>query len=168
MRIKGVYEFFDDDDLKSQFEIPHLRGEMGDEISKWKTFAEPLGDETPKSFLNKIAFKFPVLKSFHQDVKTTDDNVEIYCFYDYSQEVCENGNEYYVQLVISYDIKTKEYFINIVIRNKDDYEDQSKWKRYDVETKDITQAYGLIESFLTSCIKLNVITPEQKSALLSN
>jgi hypothetical protein len=168
MSIKRMNEFFDDDDLKSQFEIPHLKGEMGDEINKWSHFSKPTGDETPTTFFNKIVFKFPVLKSFHSEVKRTDDNVEIFCFYDYSQEVCEDGNEYYVQLVISYDVVEKDYFINIVMRNKDDFEDQSKWNRYDLNIKDINKAYGLVESFLTSCVKLNIINPLQKSSLMSN
>lgn len=168
MSIKRIYEFFDDDDLRSQFEIPHLRGEMGDEVNTWKTFSKPVGDETPTTFFNKIVFKYPVLKSFYQDVKKTEDGVDIFCFYDFSQEECENGNQYYVQLVISYDVIDKNYFINIVLRNIDDYEDESKWKRYDVNTKDITMVYGLVESFMNSCIKLKIITPEQKSSLISN
>jgi hypothetical protein len=168
MSIKRVYEFFDDEDLRSQFEIPHLKGEMADEICDWETFSKPLDSETPVSFFNKILFKFPILKSFHSEVKKTDDNVEIFCFYDYSEEECENGNEYYVQLVISYDITSNEYFINIVLRNKDDFDNQDKWKRYDVNTKDVNMSYGLVESFLSSCVKLNVISPLQKSSLLSN
>jgi len=169
MGIKRIHEFFDDDNLKSQFEIPHLKGEMGgDEVSNWKTFSKPVDSETPITFFNKITFKYPVLKIFPQEVKRTDDGVEIFCFYDHSKEECENGNEYYVQLVISYDINSDEYFINIVLRNKNDYEDQNKWKRYDVNTKDINIAYGLIESFMNSCIKLNVISPLQKSSLISN
>lgn len=163
-----MFEFFDDDDLRSQFEIPHLKGEMAGDVSKWKTFSKPIGDETPTTFFNKMVFKYPILKDFQSEVKRTDDGVEIFCFYDFSQEECDNGNKYYVQLVISYDVVDKNYFINIVLRNVNDYEDQSKWKRYDVNTKDITMVYGLVESFMNSCIKLNVITPEQKSSLISN
>lgn len=165
--IKRIQEFFDNDDLKSQFEIPHMKGEMNDEINKWSTFSKPVGEETPKTFLNKIIFKYPVFKTFQSDTKVTDDGVEIFCFYNFSQEPCD-GNEYYVQLVISYDVVEKDYFVNIVMRNINDYDDQSKWNRYDLNIKDIDKVYGLIESFLTSCIKLNVISPEQKSSLLSN
>jgi len=66
--------------------------------------------KTQQHSLIKLVFKYPVLKSFYQDVKKTDDGVEIFCFYDFSQEECENGNQYYVQLVLSYDIVGKELF----------------------------------------------------------
>ena len=37
-KIKRLLEFFDTDDFKSQYEIPYLKGEMPEVISKFKDY----------------------------------------------------------------------------------------------------------------------------------
>ena len=167
MDIKRLYEFFDDEDLKNQFEIPHIQGVMDDEIRKWKPFSKPVENEDSNSFYKKILFRYPVLKYFHEDIKSISDNNNVYCFYATSKEPV-NNNIYYAQLVISFNPGDKQYYVNIVLRDINDYDDQSKWKRYDLILGEIEKVYGLINSFLDSCITLNIISPQNKMTLDSN
>lgn len=57
MRYLKTYELFDNEELKSQFEIPYLRGEMDpNEINKWKNLKDRLDPE-----LNQIINDVPWL-----------------------------------------------------------------------------------------------------------
>ncbi len=168
MSIKRLYEFFDDEDLKSQFEIPHLQGVLDDDIRSWKTFSEPVENEDSNSFYKKVLFRYPVLKYFHEDIKTISGDNNVYCFYATSKKPSINDNIYYAQLVISFNTGDKQYYVNIVLRDVNDYENQSKWKRYDLVLSEIDKVYGLINSFLDSCVNLDIISTQNKMTLNSN
>ena len=57
MKYLKTYELFDNEDLKSQFEIPYLRGELSpEEISKWKSLKNEMDPE-----LNQIVNEVPWL-----------------------------------------------------------------------------------------------------------
>ena len=57
MRYLKTYELFDTEDLKAQFEIPYLKGELDpSEISKWANLKDELDPE-----LNRIVNDVPWL-----------------------------------------------------------------------------------------------------------
>lgn len=164
--IKKFNEMFDDEDLKSQFEIPFLKGEMGDEVKKWKKVSKPQEIETPDSLHKKIMFRFPILNYFNEEVSTLPEGQNVHCNYVTSSEPAKDGNKYYAQLVTSYNDGV--YYINIILRDTNDYDDESKWLRYDYELQDINDIYDLGQSFLTSCEKLGIIKPSQKFPIDAN
>jgi hypothetical protein len=90
----------------------------------------------------------------------------IHCNYVSSTLPAPDGNKYYAQLVTSYNDGI--YYVNIILRDVRDFEDSSKWLRYDFQLKSIDEFYELCESFLTSCEKLNIITTKQKYPLEAN
>jgi len=55
MKYLKTYELFDNEDLKSQFEIPYLRGEMSpEEINKWKNLKDGLLDTELNRIVNDV------------------------------------------------------------------------------------------------------------------
>lgn len=164
--IKRINELFDDEDLKSQFEIPYLKGEMGDEINKWKKVSKPQEGETPDSLHKKVTFRFPILNYFYEEVSVLPGGQNVHCNYISSTEPAPDGNKYYAQLVTSYDEGL--YYINAILRDVNDYSDESKWIRHDYELKTIEDVYSFIKSFLDSCEILGLITPRQKNPIESN
>lgn len=166
MYLKKFNELFDDEELKSQFEIPYLKGEMGEKALKWKNVFKPQEEETPDSFHKKVLFRFPILNYFNEEVSTLPGGQNVHCNYITSSEPAKDGNKYYAQLVTSYDDGV--YYINIILRDTNDYDDESKWLRYDYELQDINDIYDLGQSFLTSCEKLGIIKPSQKFPIDAN
>lgn len=164
--IKTINELFDDEGLKGEFEIPYLKGEMGDEIKNWKKVSKPQEMETPDSFHKKILFRFPILNYFHEETSILPGGQNVYCNYISSSETANDGNKYYAQLVTSHNDGI--YYINIILRDVNDFGDQSKWVRYDYELEDIDDVYDLCESFIDSCEKLGIITPRQKNPIEAN
>ena len=60
-KIKRLLEFFDDEDFKSEYEIPYLKGEMPEVISKFKNY-----DSTEDvRFLDVMRYQFPVINHFN-------------------------------------------------------------------------------------------------------
>ena len=60
-KIKRLVEFFDDEDFRSQYEIPYLKGEMPEVISKFKNY----DSSEDVRFLDAVRFQFPALNLFH-------------------------------------------------------------------------------------------------------
>lgn len=89
MKYLKTYELFDNEDLKSQFEIPHLQGKFDiEEIEKWKPMKNDLDPELTQ-IINEvpwlIEFKYrrsgSVLSlGFENTIKYDEDNQVFYYF----------------------------------------------------------------------------------------
>jgi hypothetical protein len=163
--LKKFNELFDSEDLKSEFEIPYLIGELPSGIGKWKKVSKPSLVETPDTFNKKIVFRYPILRHFNEDMFTLPDGSNVYCNYASGGEA-KDGNAYYAQITTSYN--EGDYFIDVIMRGINDYDDMSKWFRQDFTFDNMDSVYVVVEAFLKSCADLNIISPRQKNALDAN
>jgi hypothetical protein len=166
MNIRKVNELFDDEDLKSRFEIPYIKGDLGDDVMKWKKASDPIVEETPETLHKKLLFRFPILGYFNEEKSTLPEGQDVYCNYISSSEPASDGNKYYAQLVTSFD--NNIYYINVILRDIRDYENREKWVMKDLQFDNIDDVYEFIRAFLTSCENLGIITPRQKHSIESN
>lgn len=173
MNIKRINELFDSEELKSdmrdEFEIPYLRGDLGKHAAtKWKKVSKPSDIETSESFHKKMMFKYPILSHFHEEVGKLPSGAKIHCNYATSTEPAPDGEYYYAQFVTTYDADDEVYYISIIMRNINDYNDDSKWVRLDYSYDTIDSAYGIGKAFLKSCNELGIIKPSQINPLDAN
>lgn len=164
--IKKFNEIFDDEELKAEFEIPYLKGEMGKKALSWQKVAEPLKDETPDSFHRKILFRFPILNYFNEEVAVLPQGQNVHCNYVSSTVPASDGNKYYAQIVSSYN--EDRYYLDIILRDVMDYDNPERWDRHEFQFKDIDGVYEVAEEFINICSKLGIISPEQRNALEAN
>ena len=168
MKLKKINEFFDTEDWKDKYEIPYLKGEMGDEISKFKKI--PFNQsflETTESFFRKVILEYPILDKFKNKVINFGDDKMIAMFATSYKPVYENGHkfDFYAQLGIYF--VDGFYGLNIVLRNLEDLNEKN-WEIHEYEVKDIKEAYPIIDSFMIACDKLNIIKPESKFSIRRN
>ena len=75
MKLKKINEFFDTEDWKDKYEIPYLKGEMEDEISKFKKLPfNKIGTETTELFFENVILEYPILGKFHNKVINVGDD----------------------------------------------------------------------------------------------
>jgi len=164
--IKKFNEIFDDEELKAEFEIPYLKGEMGEDAMRWKEVSKPSDEETPESLHRKVLFRFPILNHFHEEVISLSGGSNIHSNYVSSTIPASDGNLYYAQLTTGFNDDT--YFVNVILRDVRDYHNMSKWVNKNFQFQSIDGVYDMTKQFLNSCQTLGIITPRQKYPLEAN
>jgi hypothetical protein len=162
MRIKKINELFDDEDLKSRFEIPYLGGEMNKDVLGWKKIdtSEKSGFE---SLISNIRFNYPVINKFHQKLQNIDNN-KVLSFYATSLEPID-GEEYYMQISFSYYMD--DFFINVIMRNLKDL-NMENWNIRAFKLNNLEDVKVIVSGFMKSCEHLNVIKPKDINNIYQN
>ena len=139
---------FDTEELKSKFEIPYLKGEMGKEISNFKKFKSEYRNELDV-FLHKILFRYPVISKFHQ---REVNGVPV--FFATSKTEAEDGHEHYAQIAMTYE--NNEYNVVVIMRRLEDTNERNWFvKTYGFPT--IEESYHFFDMFIGACKKYNII-----------
>lgn len=150
-KIKRLFEFFDDEDLRSKYEIPYLKGEMPDMISKFKDY-EMSG---ANHFTDLVLFRYPILDRFHTKQIKNRDGSDLNFFYATSLEEYQ-GEEYYCSLSLAF-YKNKYYVITIFRKLKDLDQRNFDVAEYSFDT--IEKALPAVEVFLEKCEKFKIVKP---------
>ena len=158
-KIKRLLEFFDNDDFKSQYEIPYLKGEMPEVISKFKNY-----DSTEDiRFLDVIRYQFPVLNHFNYKVVEKGENKIHLLFATSLKRV--NGDDYYGSITFAF--YKKQYNVVTIFRKlKDD--DKSKWDVKENKFNDIQSTFPVVEDFIKRCEDFNIIESDLNFNIQSN
>ena len=135
MKLKKINEFFDTEDWKDKYEIPYLKGEMEDEISKFKKLPfNKIGTETTELFFENIILEYPILGKFQNKVINLDGDKMIGMFATSYKPIEEQGHKlnFYAQLGIYF--VDGFYGLHIILRDLNDMR-QENWevKTYEVE-----------------------------------
>ena len=168
MKLKKINEFFDTEDWKDKYEIPYLKGEMEDEISKFKKLPfNKIGTETTELFFENIILEYPILGKFQNKVINLDGDKMIGMFATSYKPIEEQGHKlnFYAQLGIYF--VDGFYGLHIILRDLNDMR-QENWEVKTYEVEDIKEAYQIIDSFMMACDKLNIIKPEDKFSIKRN
>ena len=168
MKLKKIKEFFDTEDWKDKYEIPYLKGEMGDEISKFQKIPfNKIGTETTESFFENIILEYPILGKFQNKVINLDGDKMIGMFATSYKPIEEQGHklEFYAQLGIYY--SDVYYGIHIILRNLQDVNNEN-WEVFEYEVENTKEVFEIIDSFMMACDKLNIIKPEDKFSIRRN
>ena len=168
MKLKKINEFFDTEDWKDKYEIPYLKGEMGDEISKFKKIPfNKIGTETTELFFENVILEYPILGKFHNKVINVGDDKMIGMFATSYKPAVIQGHKlnFYAQLGIYF--VDGFYGLHIILRDLNDMR-QENWEVKTYEVEDIKEAYQIIDSFMMACDKLNIIKPDDKFSIRRN
>lgn len=168
MKLRRINEFFDTEDLKNQYEIPYLKGEMSDEISKFKKIPfNKIGEETTTSLFEKVILEYPILEKFRSKVVNIGDDKMIGISATSYKPVNEKGREFefYAQLGIYF--SNGFYGVHIILRDLQDM-NQDNWEIHEYEVRNCKEAFKIIDSFMIACEKLNIIKPENKFSIRRN
>ena len=159
MRLLKYNEMFDTEELKSKFEMPYLKGEMGKLISNFTKFDH--GDKGElDTFIKKILFRYPVLDKFH---KESVNGCPV--FFATSKTPAYDGNEHYAQIALAFE--NDEYTLAIIMRRLDDLNEENWYmKLYGFPT--IEKSYDLFDIFINACKKLNILDDNDKFDVMSN
>jgi len=158
-KIKRLLEFFDDEDFKSQYEIPYLKGEMPEVISKFKNY-----DSTEDiRFLDVIRYQFPVLNHLNYKVVEKGEHKIHLLFATSLKRV--NGDDYYASITFAF--YKKQYNVVTIFRKLKDG-DKSKWDVKDHKFDDIQSTFPVIEDFIKRCEDFNIIIPDLNFNIQSN
>ena len=158
-KIKRLVEFFDDEDFRSQYEIPYLKGEMPEVISKFKNY----DSSEDVRFLDAVRFQFPALNLFHyKDTKKGE--FTIHFLYATSLKPVD-GINYYASLTITH--LKNEYVVVTLFRELKET-DKKEFDTKEHRFKDIHSAYPVIEKFLKRCEELNIMENKHNFNLQSN
>jgi hypothetical protein len=157
--IKTILEFFDDDDFKSQYEIPYLKGEMPEVISKFKDYES----SEDIRFLDVMRYQFPVLNHFNYKVVEKGENKIHLLFATSLKHV--NGDDYYASITFAFH---KEKYTVITIFRKLKSEDKSKWDVKEHKFDDIHSTFPVVEDFIKRCEDFNIIIPDLNFNIQSN
>ena len=158
-KIKTILEFFDDDDFKSQYEIPYLKGEMPEVISKFKDYES----SEDIRFLDVMRYQFPVLNHFNYKVVEKGENKIHLLFATSLKHV--NGDDYYASITFAFH---KEKYTVITIFRKLKSEDKSKWDVKEHKFDDIHSTFPVVEDFIKRCEDFNIIIPDLNFNIQSN
>ena len=157
--IKTILEFFDDDNFKSQYEIPYLKGEMPEVISKFKDYES----SEDIRFLDVMRYQFPVLNHFNYKVVEKGKNKIHLLFATSLKHV--NGHDYYASITFAFH---KEKYTVITIFRKLKSEDKSKWDVKEHKFDDIHSTFPVVEDFIKRCEDFNIIIPDLNFNIQSN
>lgn len=144
---------FDDDELKSQYEIPNLIGEFEPGSSTLRPFYTHSDKIDTKSELKNIFYKFPILTMFRRDDKRFEGSL-LSSFYATSKQPVDDA-EFYAQLSFAY--HDEQYYIGTVLRNIEDHDNEDEWVRHTFTFDNIDEALKVAESFVQICKRLNII-----------
>ncbi len=158
-KIKRLLEFFDDEDHKSQYEIPYLKGEMPEIINKFKNydFSEDI------RFVDLVRYQFPVLNHFNYKIVEKGKN-KIHLLFGTSLKSV-NGDDYYGSITLAF---YKQQYNVITIFRKLKEEDKLKWDVNEYKSDDIKSTYPSIKDFIKRCQDLNIIEDKHSFNLQSN
>jgi hypothetical protein len=159
MRIKRINEFFDSDELKAEYELPYLRGEMPDIIKNYKEFKQP---EDVK-FIDSMIFQFPVLSKLHNKV-VEKGTTKIHLYFATSTKHV-NGDDYYASITFSF---YKNQYNVITIFRKLEEHDKSKWDVENNAFDDMKSATSVVANFIKRCEDFNILEPKDNFNLQSN
>ena len=157
--MKKFFEFFDNDDLKNHYEIPHIKGEMSDLLKKDFKKMNIKSSETSRTFGDQVLFKYEVLEKFHMI-----QNKGSILFYDTSKNKI-NDITYYAQIGFYYE--NGEYEIGVLFRDYSDY-DEDNWQVKIYVFDRIEDSYSIVEAFLNACVELQVIKKSEKLSIKDN
>lgn len=156
-KIKKINELFDDEDLKSRFEIPYLTGDL----KNWRKV------NTSKSgfeyLISNIRYNYPIINKFNQKLQSIDDS-KILSFYATSIKPID-GEEYYMQISFSYYMN--DFFINVIMRNLKDL-NVKNWNIREFRLNDIKDVKVVVSAFIKSCEKLNIIRSSDVGNIYQN
>jgi hypothetical protein len=150
---------FDTKELKSKFEVPYLKGEMGKLISKFSKFDHGDKDELD-TFLKNILFRYPVIEKFNKDEVNG-------CpvFFATSKTPAYDGHEHYAQIALSFE--NNEYTVALIMRRLDDLNEENWFmKLYGFPT--IEESYNIFDMFINACKKFNILDDKDKFDVMSN
>jgi hypothetical protein len=159
MRLLKYNEMFDTEELKSKFEMPYLKGEMGKLISKFSKFASEYKDELDV-FLHKILFRYPVISKFHQQEVNG-----VPVFFATSKTEAEDRHEHYAQIAMTYE--NNEYTVVVIMRRLEDLNEKNWFvKTYGFPT--IEESYHFFDMFIGACKKFNIVEDSDTFDVMSN
>jgi hypothetical protein len=158
-KIKRLLEFFDTDDFKSQYEIPYLKGEMPEVISKFKNYET--GEDI--RFLDVMRYQFPVLNNFNYKIVEKGEHKIHMLFATSLKRV--NGDDYYASITFTFH---KQKYTVVTIFRKLKSQDKSKWDVKEHKFDDIQSTFSIVEDFIKRCEDFNIIEPEDNFNLQSN
>lgn len=159
-KIKTLLEFFDTEDLKSQYEIPYLQGEMPGEISKFKNFHQ---EEEDERFIDAVRFQFPAINLFHYN-NSNKGEYNMHFLYATSEEPVD-GVDYYGSLTLTY---LKNQYVVVTLFRELKETDKTKFDAKEHRFDDIHSAFPVIEEFLKKCKELNIVGDNDNFNLQSN
>lgn len=159
--LKKFYEFFDDEDLRAEYEMPYLKGEMPDVIRKdFKMF----GNEDPlNKFIGFVLYEFPVLNAFYIR-ESEKGSTKISMFYASSLTPVD-GKDWMAQLTLSF--YKEQYHVITIIKEVND-NNKNNWKVENYQFDKIRDSYYCIKEFLEEAKKLNVFKDEHNFNVSSN
>lgn len=158
-KIKRLVEFFDDEDFKSQYEIPYLKGEMPEVISKFKNYDS--GEDI--RFLDVMRYQFPVLNHFNYKVVEKGEQKIHLLFATSLKHV--NGDDYYASITFAF---YKQQYNVITIFRKLKSQDKSKWDVKEHKFKDIHSTFPVVRDFIKRCDDFNIIESDLNFNIQSN
>lgn len=158
-KIKTLLEFFDTEDLKSQYEIPYLQGEMPREISKFKNFKQ--GED--ERFVDALRFQFPVLNLFHYS-RTNKGEFILHFLYATSNEPVD-GVDYYASLTITH---LKNQYVVVTLFRELKETDKTKFDAKEHRFDDIHSSFPVVDEFVKKCKELNIVGDNDNFNLQSN
>ena len=144
---------FDDEEMKSQYEIPNLMGEFEIDSPTLRPFYTHSDKINTESELKKILYRFPILTRFRRDDKRFEGSL-LTSFYATSKEPIDDG-EFYAQLSFAY--HDEQYYIGTVLRNIEDHENEDEWVRHTFFFDTLDETFKVAEAFVHVCKRLNII-----------
>jgi hypothetical protein len=148
-RLKSLNELFDSEELKGEYEVPYLTGDLTSSLRKIKLDS--------KSLMNKVFWKFPVLERFHKQ-KVEEDGLSFEAIWATSLEPIAS-EEFYAQLAVAF-VEEDKHYVSVIFRGLDDYDDESKWLMREFSLDKIEEVFQIVESFIKTCNQLNIIKDE--------
>jgi len=145
---------FDDEEMKSQYEIPNLMGEFEIDSPTLRPFYTHSDKINTESELKKILYRFPILTRFRRDDKRFEGSL-LTSFYATSKEPLEDDAEFYAQLSFAY--HDEQYYIGTVLRNIEDHENEDEWVRHTFFFDTLDETFKVAEAFVHVCKRLNII-----------
>ena len=144
---------FDDEEMKSQYEIPNLMGEFEIDSPTLRPFYRHSNKINTESELKKLIYRFPIIERFKKDYKRFEGSL-LTSFYATSKEPIDDA-EFYAQLSFAY--HDEQYYIGTVLRNIEDHENEDEWVRHTFFFDTLDETFKIAEAFVKVCKKLNII-----------
>jgi hypothetical protein len=144
---------FDDEEMKSQYEIPNLMGEFEIDSPTLRPFYTHSDKINTESELKKLLYRFPILTRFRRDAKRFEGSL-LASFYATSKEAIDDA-EFYAQLSFAY--HDEQYYIGTILRNIEDHENEDEWVKHTFFFDNIDETFKIAEAFVQVCKRLNVI-----------
>ena len=161
MKIKRFNEEvgFDDEEMRDRLEIANLRGDFNPSSPSMKTYSMPQTKVNTDTELKKLLFREPILERFRHNIKVIEGS-KLISFFATSKEAVD-GVEYYAQL--SFAFHEGQYYIGTIFRDRQDFEDESKWVKHTFFFDTIEDVYEASSAFVKSCKRLKVIDSDDLS-----